>query len=124
MFSRLLLCESGQSFCAETFILLKTHLFTGTETFQKNRPVLTYLPNDFKTGQQSRFPSKPAWLLTAPSLLSTLWAVWAEVVPDFIPAAGVTLLQPHSALAAPSARCISVAAGFGALRHSALVIGP
>lgn len=68
----MLLCESGQSFCAETFILLKTHFFAGTQSFQKNRPVLTHLPNNFKTGQGSRFPSNPAWLLIAPSVLSTL----------------------------------------------------
>lgn len=97
----MLLCESGQSFCAETFILLKTHLFAGTQQFRKNRPVLTHLPNDFKTGQQSRFPSKPAWLLIAPSLRSTLWAVCAGVVLDFIPAAGGTLLWPNSALQLP-----------------------
>lgn len=97
----MLLCESGQSFCAETFILLKTHFFAGTQSFQKNRPVLTHLPNNFKTGQGSRFPSKPAWLLIAPSLLSTLWAVCAEVVLDVIPAGGGTLMWPHSTLQLP-----------------------
>lgn len=120
----MLLCESGQSFCAETFILLKRHLFAGSEAFQENRPVLTHLPNDFKTGQQSRFPSKPAWLLPASSLPSTLWALWAGVVPDFIPAGAVSLRQPHSALAAPGAGPTSVAAGFGAPGQPALVVGP
>lgn len=43
------------------------------------------------------------------------------MVPGFIPAAGVTLLEPHSALAAPGARCASAAAGFGAPGHPALL---
>lgn len=107
-FNRLLLCESGQSFCAETFILLKTHLlalrhFKRTGLFWHIFQMISKLDSeaDFHQNQpgSSLFPlccpprglSGLEWSQTLSLLL--VWPSRSPMVPLQLPMLGTPLWQ-------------------------------